>query len=57
MILLMFVAVYGCTTDTSPALEQGVNDVVDGEDTNVTDVEILLDDADVVPTVEEDVEN
>ena len=65
MILLMIVASYGCTTDDSPALEQGTSDVVEIGDITVEDVEELLtpdvqvslDDADVVPTVEEDVEN
>ncbi len=65
MILLMIVATYGCTTDDSPVLEQNTSDVVevgditveDVEDIGLSDTESPLDDADTVPTVEEDVEN
>jgi len=65
MILLMIAAIYGCATDDSPALEQNTNDVVEVGDIVVEDVEELLDsdtevsldDSDVVPTVEEDVED
>jgi len=65
MILLMIVAIYGCATDDSPVLEQNTSDVVEIGDITVEDVEELmasdaevsLDDADTVPTVEEDVEN
>ena len=70
MILLMVVAIQGCTTGDSTALEQVTDDVVVGdnlveevtEDTfESVDVnseqEVSLDAADVVPTVEEDVEN
>ena len=65
MILLMIVATYGCTTDDSPVVQQVDNDVVEIGDITVEDVEELLDpdvevsldDADAVPTVEEDVEN
>lgn len=65
MILLMIVATYGCTTDDSTVLEQPTSDVVEIGDITVEDVEELissdtedsLDDSDVVPTVEEDVEN
>ena len=65
MILLMIVATYGCTTDDSPVAQQVDNDVVEIGDITVEDVEELLDpdvevsldDADAVPTVEEDVEN
>ncbi len=65
MILLMIVATYGCATDDSTALEQTTSDVVEIGDIIVEDVEELissdtedsLDDSDVVPTVEEDVEN
>ncbi len=65
MILLMIVAIYGCTTDDSPAMEQSTSDVVEIGDITVEDVEELLtldvestlDDGDSVATVEEDVEN
>ena len=62
MILLMIVATYGCTTDDSPVVQQVDNDVVEIGDITVEelldpDVEVSLDDADAVPTVEEDVEN
>ena len=70
MILLMITAIQGCTTDDSTVLEQVTNDVVVGdilveeldEDTNEvvdvsSDLEVSLDAADVVPTVEVDVEN
>ena len=65
MILLMIAVTYGCTTDDSPVLEQNASDVVEVGDITVEDVEELmttdseasLDEADVVPTVEEDVEN
>ena len=70
MILLMITAIQGCTTDDSTVLEQATNDVVVGdilveeldEDTNEgvdvdSDLEVSLDAADVVPTVEVDVEN
>ena len=70
MILLMITAIQGCTTDDSPVLEQATNDVVVGdtlveeliEDTSESvdvdsDLEVSLDAADVVPTVEVDVEN
>ena len=65
MILLMIVAGYGCTTDDTPEVQQVDNDVVEIGDITVEDVEELLssdtevslDDADVVPIVEEDVEN
>ena len=65
MILLMTAAIYGCTTDDSPATQQINSDIVEIGDITVEDVEELLDpdgegsvdDADVVPTVEEDVEN
>ena len=70
MILLMITAIQGCTTDDSTVLEQGTNDVVVGdilveeldEDTNEgvdvdSDLEVSLDAADVVPTIEVDVEN
>jgi len=64
-ILLMILATYGCTTDDSPALEQNTSDVVeigditveDAEELLTSDVEVSLDDASPVPTVEEDVEN
>ena len=69
MILLMITAIQGCTTDDSTVLEQVTNDVVVGdilveeldEDTNEvvdvsSDLEVSLDAADVVSTVE-DVEN
>jgi len=70
MILLMITAIQGCTTDDSTVLEQVTNDVVVGdilveeldEDTNEgvdvdSDLEVSLDAADVVPTIEVDVEN
>jgi len=70
MILLMITAIQGCTTDDLTALEQVNNDVVVGdilveelnEDANEvvdvsSDLEVSLDAADVVPTVEVDVEN
>ena len=65
MILLMIVATYGCATDDSPVLEQSTSDVVeigditveDAEELLTSDAEVSLDDVDVVPTVEEDVEN
>ncbi len=65
IILLMIVAACGCATDDSPVLEQGASDVVeigditveDAEELLTSDVEVSLDDGDVVPTVEEDVEN
>jgi len=70
MILLMITAIQGCTTDDSTVLEQATNDVVVGdilveeldEDTNEgvdvdSDLEVSLDAADVVPTIEVDVEN
>ena len=65
MILLMIAVTYGCTTDDSPVLEQNASDVVEVGDITVEDVEelltsdteVTLDDASVVPTVEEDVEN
>jgi hypothetical protein len=70
MILLMIAAPYGCATDDSTVLEQVTDDVVVGdilveeldEDTNEvvdvdSDLEVSLDAADVVPTVEVDVEN
>ena len=70
MILLMVTAIQGCATDDSTVLEQMTNDVVVGdilveeltEDTNEVvdvsaDLEVSLDAADVVPTVEVDVEN
>ena len=65
MILLMIVAACGCATDDSPVLEQNSSDVVEVGDITVedveellaSDVEVSLDDADAVPTVEEDVEN
>ena len=70
MILLMITAIQGCTTDDPTVLEQVTNDVVVGdvlveeltedayESVDVSsDLEVSLDAADVVPTVEEDVEN
>jgi len=65
IILLMIVATYSCTTDDSPVLEQNTSDVVeigdivteDVEELVLSDSEVPLDDADTVPTVEEDVEN
>ncbi len=64
MILLMIVATYGCTTDDSPAVQHGddaveIGDITveDVEELLTPDVEVSLDVADVVPTVEEDVEN
>ena len=65
MILLMIAVTYGCTTDDSPVLEQNASEVVEVGDITVEDVEelltsdteVTLDDASVVPTVEEDVEN
>ena len=70
MILLMITAIQGCTTYDSTVLEQVTNDVVVGdilveeltEDTSESvdvdsDLEVSLDAADVVPTVEVDVEN
>jgi ABC-type Fe3+-hydroxamate transport system substrate-binding protein len=65
MILLMITATCGCATDNSSALEQTTSDVVEVGDITVEDVEVfstsdvedVLDDGDVVPTVEEDVEN
>ena len=65
MILLMIVAACGCTTDNLPAVQQVNEDVVevgditveDAEELLTSDVEVSLDDADAVPTVEEDVEN
>ena len=70
MILLMFTAIQGCTTDDSAVLDQVTDDVVVGdilveeltEDTSESidvdsDLEVSLDTTDVVPTVEEDVEN
>jgi hypothetical protein len=70
MILLMIAAIQGCTTDDSTVLEQVTDDVVVGdilveemtEDTSESvdvssDLEVSLDTTDVVPTVEEDVEN
>ena len=70
MILLMITAIQGCTTDDSTVLEQVTDDVVVGdilveeitEDTFESvdvdsDLEVSLDTADVVLTVEEDVEN
>jgi len=65
MILLMIVAICGCTTDEQAVPEQVTDDVVVG-DTTVeemddgvvsSDLQVSLDAADVVPTVEEDVEN
>ena len=70
MILLMITAIQGCATDDSTVLEQVTNDVVvgdilveelteetsEGVDVN-SDLEVSLDAADIVPTVEEDVEN
>ncbi len=70
MILLMIMAIQGCTTDDSTVLEQVTNDIVVGdilveeltEDTSESvdidsDLEVSLDTTDVVPTVEVDVEN
>ena len=70
MILLMITAIQGCTTDDSTVLEQVTDDVVVGdilveeltaytfESVDVdSDLEVSLDAADVVPTVEVDVEN
>ena len=70
MILLMITAIQGCTTDDSTVLEQVTSDVVVGdilveeltEDVSEgvdasSDQEMPLDTADVVPTVEVDVEN
>ena len=70
MILLMITAIKGCTTDDSAVLDQVTDDVVVGdilveeltEDTSESidvdsDLEVSLDTTDVVPTVEEDVEN
>ena len=70
MILLMMVAIQGCTTGDSTVLEQVTDDVVVGdilveevaEDTFESvdvssDLKVSLDAADVVPTVEVDVEN
>jgi len=70
MILLMITAIQGCTTGDSTVLEQVTDDVVVGdilveevtEDTFESvdvgsDLEVSLDTDDVVPTVEEDVEN
>ena len=70
MILLMITATQGCSTDDSTVLEQVTDDVVVGdilveeltaytfESVDVdSDLEVSLDAADVVPTVEVDVEN
>jgi len=70
MILLMITAIQGCTTDDSAVLDQVTDDVVVGdilveelaEDTFESidvgsDLEVSLGTADIVPTVEEDVEN
>ena len=70
MILLMITAIQGCTTGDSTVLEQVTDDVVVGdilveeltaytfESVDVdSDLEVSLDAADVVPTVEVDVEN
>jgi len=70
MILLMITAIQGCTTGDSTVLEQVTDDVVVNdilveevaEDTFESvdvdsDLEVSLDAADVVPTVEVDVEN
>ena len=68
MILLMIAVTYGCTTDDSPVLEQNISDVVETGDITVEEVEEVeeptpsdsdasLDAADIVPTVEVDVEN
>ena len=70
MILLMITAVQGCATDDTTVLEQVTNDVIVGdtlveeltEDVSESvdvdsDLEVSLDAADVVPTVEVDVEN
>ena len=70
IILLMITAIQGCTTDGSAVLDQVTDDVVVGdilveelaEDTFESidvgsDLEVSLGTADIVPTVEEDVEN
>ena len=65
MILLMITAIQGCTTGDSTVLEQVTDDILVEEVTEDTfesvdvdsDLEVSLDAADVVPTVEVDVEN